>query len=165
MPVQSMTLEHNRIAFIDLEASGLGSNSFPTELGWAIIKEDGSVESSSCLVKPLAKWTLYKNAWDQASERLTGITQEMLERDGLNPGEVMARFYRGVGDRQLFSDNPDFDAYWLAMLADAAGTSVETHKIGQANRIVGSKWSGRGTRHRAEADARRLAVAFVSGNE
>jgi hypothetical protein len=33
----------SRIAFIDLEASGLGSATFPTEIGWAIIGEDGSV--------------------------------------------------------------------------------------------------------------------------
>ena len=67
-----------------------------------------------------------------------------------------------VGDRDLFSDNPDFDAYWLAMLADAAGTSVETHKIGDAKRIIGSTSSLYEPHHRAEADARALAAAFAS---
>ena len=36
-----------RIAFIDLEASGLGSASFPTEIGWAMLREDGSVNSDA----------------------------------------------------------------------------------------------------------------------
>jgi hypothetical protein len=44
--------EMRRIAFIDLEASGLGSVSFPTEIGWGIIREDGSIESGSCLIRP-----------------------------------------------------------------------------------------------------------------
>jgi hypothetical protein len=56
-----MTIENNAvqvrgIAFIDLEASGLGSASFPTEIGWAIIRDHGSLESGSCLVRPPAKW-------------------------------------------------------------------------------------------------------------
>ncbi len=151
----------NRIAFIDFEASGLGSSSYPTELGWAIITEGGLDESSSCLIKPEPKWTLV-NAWSEASERLTGISRQMLEQDGLHPREVMERFLRFVGDRELFSDHPDFDAYWLAMLADAAGISIETHKIGNANRLIGSKLSPSETGHRAEADARRLATAFLS---
>jgi hypothetical protein len=70
----------SRIAFVDLEASGLTSPSYPTEIGWAIVREDGSIESGSCLIKPPAKWTRYSNAWSAASERLTGITMERCSR-------------------------------------------------------------------------------------
>jgi hypothetical protein len=73
---------YRRLAFTDRGASGLGSTSFPTEIGWAIIGEDGSVESGSCLIRPPAKWTMYGNAWP-ASERLTGITGEMLDGEAL----------------------------------------------------------------------------------
>lgn len=152
----------NQVAFIDIEASSLGSSSYPTELGWAIITDDSEVVSSSCLIKPPPKWTLYANAWSDASERLTGITRPLLDQSGLHPREVMERFLRDVGKRDLFSDNPDFDAYWLAMLADAAGTSVEAHKIGDAKRIIGSTSLLCEPRHRAEADARALAAAFAS---
>ena len=33
------------IAVIDVEASSLGSASYPTEIGWAIINDDGSIAS------------------------------------------------------------------------------------------------------------------------
>ena len=39
--------DSRRIAFIDLEASGLGSASFPTEIGSAMVCADGRVESET----------------------------------------------------------------------------------------------------------------------
>jgi DNA polymerase III epsilon subunit-like protein len=157
------------IAIIDLEASGLGSNGFPTELGWAIIQADGSVKSSSCLIRPPAKWTIYRNAWSAASERLTGITREMLDRDGVPPSEAMMRFFEAVGDRDLVSDEPDFDAHWLARLAEAAGTSIGGRKLGDARKLIQQTAADHGStvefhgppQHRAEADARRLALTLA----
>ena len=98
-----------RMAFIDLEASGLGSASFPTGISWAIVRKDGSLNSGSCLLRPSAKWTFYRNAWSAASERLTGITRAMLDEDGLPPSQALTRFLEAVGDRELFSDDPEFD--------------------------------------------------------
>jgi hypothetical protein len=37
-------------AIVDLEASGLTSPSYPTEIGWAIVRVDGLIESGSCLI-------------------------------------------------------------------------------------------------------------------
>jgi len=162
------TVRFQRIAFIDLEASGLGSASFPTEIGWAIIREDGSIDSASFLIRPPSKWTVYENAWSPASEQLTGITREMLEQNGLPPAEVMTRFLQAVGDQELFSDAPDFDGHWLGMLAYAAGTSLGARTIGDATTLVGKLSAERDfggelppARHRAEPDARRLALAFA----
>ena len=72
------SLEHTvrGIAFVDLEAAGLGSNGYPTELGWAVVHDDGSIISDSSLIRPTARWTTYANAWSAASERLTGISRE-----------------------------------------------------------------------------------------
>src|SRR4051794_12197544 len=95
----SHRLDFERIAFIDLEASGLGSASFPTEIGWAFVREDGSIGSGACLIRPVAKWTIYGNAWSAAAERLTGISREMLDRDGLPPREAVARFFAAVEAR------------------------------------------------------------------
>src|SRR5689334_12673109 len=97
-------LNLNRLAFVDIEASSLGSSSFPTEIGWAFVAESGPVVSGSCLIRPPAKWTVYSNAWSAVSERLTGITREMLDRDGLPPREALDRFLTAVADRDLFSD-------------------------------------------------------------
>jgi hypothetical protein len=167
MPSEDARDDFGRVAFIDLEASGLGSNSFPTELGWAMIHEGGSVGSASCLIRPPPKWTLYANAWSAASERLTGITQEMLDQEGLPPGEAMKKLLAAVGERELFSDEPEFDAYWLGMLAEAA--SVPAPKIRHAKSLIEKTRSDEQpemgvTRphHRAEADARKMALAFAS---
>jgi hypothetical protein len=156
-----------RIAFIDLEASSLDSASFPTEIGWALIREDGSVESGACLIRPPANWTIYRNAWSAASERLTRITRDMLDRDGLPPSEAMRRLLDATGYRDLLSDEPDFDAHWLRMLADAAGTSIRGRNIGDAKKLIKETAAIHGLniefgeRHRAEADARRLALMLA----
>jgi hypothetical protein len=104
-----------RIAFIDFEASSLGSASFPTEIGWAIITNDGSVESGSSLIRPPPKWTIFANAWSMASERLTGVTREMLDRDGLSPRDALTRFLEAVGARDLYTDEPDYDSHRLGV--------------------------------------------------
>jgi DNA polymerase III epsilon subunit-like protein len=153
----------SRIAVIDLEASGLGSASYPTEIGWALLHDDGSITTSgACLIRPAAKWTIYTSAWSAASERLTGISQEMLDRDGLPPREAAARFLEAVGDRDLYSDEVDFDRHWLAMLFDAAGVALGERNIGDVKRLTGDWTVGADEppRHRAEADARRLALTL-----
>lgn len=148
-----------QVAFIDLEASGLGSNSFPTELGWAIAREDGSIEASSYLIRPPSHWTIYANAWNPATQRLTGITRDMLEQDGVAPSEAMTRFLAAVGDRDVFSDAPGFDAHWFNMLAKAAGS--QAREIGDAGSLIKTLHVG-GSNHRAEPDARKLALAYAA---
>lgn len=78
----------------------------------------------------------------------------------------MKRFLEGVGDRTLYSDEPDFDQHWLSMLVDAAGVSLAV-KIGDAKRLIKKSEVGKPPRHRAEADARRLAsgIAGVLNSE
>lgn len=144
-----------RIAFIDLEASSLDSASFPTEIGWR-----SSTRMARCLIKPPAKWTIYRNAWSAASERLIGITREMLDPHGVPPAEAVRRFLDAIGDRDLFSDEPDFDAHWLGMLAEAAGTSIGGPNLGHARKLI-QQVAGGPPQHRAEADARRLALTLA----
>jgi hypothetical protein len=157
--------EIQRVAFVDLEASGLGSIGFPTEVGWAFIRADGAIESGSVLIRPPVKWTMYRNAWSAASERLTGITREMLDRDGLPPSEALKGFIDAVGDRDVLSDEPDFDAHWLGMLADAARMSLDGRPIGDAEKFANQMGVilefDEPPLHRAEADARRLALAIA----
>jgi DNA polymerase III epsilon subunit-like protein len=155
----------SRIAVIDLEASGLGSASYPTEIGWALLNDDGTISTSgACLIRPAAKWATYTSAWSAASDRLTGITREMLDRDGVSPREAVERFLAAVGDRELYSDEVDFDRHWLTMLADAAGVSLEERGLGDVKRLAEqAAWTvepDEPPRHRAEADARRLALAL-----
>jgi DNA polymerase III epsilon subunit-like protein len=133
---------------------------------------------------------MYRNAWSATSERLTGITRAMLDRDGLPPKEAIERFLDAVVGRDLLSDEPGFDDHWLRMLANAAAISLGGRKLGDARELIeqigakhGSEFERRESlrteetkspyaagakhglefdeppRHRAEADARRLAMA------
>jgi hypothetical protein len=159
----SARVQLSRVALIDLEASSLGSASFPTEIGWCLLHDDGSISTSgACLIHPTAKWTVYGNAWSPVSERLTGISQEMLDKDGVPPRDAVERFLAAVEDRDLYSDEVDFDSHWLGMLLDAAGISLGERKLGDVKRLTGH-WTIEAEEppfHRAEADARRLALAL-----
>ena len=164
------SLEHTvrGIAFVDLEAAGLGSNGYPTELGWAVVQEDGSIISDSSLIRPPARWTMYANAWSAASERLTGINREMLDRGGLRPIDVMRQFLAAVEGCELFSDEPDFDRHWLGMLAEAALVDLAGWEIGDPKKLIGNdglKGDLSGPRHRAGPDARRLALLYLRARQ
>ena len=158
-------LDFDRIAFIDLEASGLGSASFPTEIGWAFVRQDGSIESGECLIRSVARWTIHANAWSATAERLTRITRDMLDRDGVPPVEAAARLLAAVKGRDLYSDQPDFDGHWLTMLFTAAEVPVGNLKLGDVARLIdqaGAILELEGPSvHRAEADAQRLAAAVA----
>ena len=53
----------SRIAVIDLEASSLGSASYPTEIGWCLLRDDGTIDTSgACLIRPAAKWNHHGRA-------------------------------------------------------------------------------------------------------
>jgi hypothetical protein len=88
----------------------------------------------------------------------------MLDRDGVSPREAAERFIAAVGDRDLYSDEVDFDRHWLTMLANAAGVSLGERKLRDVTCLIEQIGStveaDEPPRHRAEADARRLAMAL-----
>lgn len=55
--------------FLDIEASGLGSGSFPVEIAW--VSEGGAEESH--LIRPAPGWT----QWSRRAEALHGITRAL----------------------------------------------------------------------------------------
>jgi hypothetical protein len=70
-----------------------------------------------------------------------------------------------VMGRDLYSDQPDFEAHWLAMLSDAAGWAVSDFNLTNVAQLFDDasavqKFDARSV-HRAEADARRLAAAVA----
>lgn len=155
------------IAFIDFEASSLGSGSFPTEIGWAFIAGN-RVHSGSSLIRPEPRWIRLPSAWSAASERLTSITRDMLDREGVPADEALPRLLQSVDDRQLLSDEPAWDLYWLGQLIEAAGSSADK-PLGNAKVVITEAAARLGRvpnwdlpiRHRAEADARRLAEIYA----
>lgn len=103
------------IAFIDVEASGLGSHSWPLEVGWAI--ESGA--PVSLLIRPDPAWSA--DAWDPRAEALHGITRERILEEGANLRDVAERLNADLANIAVYSDAPDWDGFWLFRLFTAAG--------------------------------------------
>ncbi|MDE3109398.1 MAG: hypothetical protein KGL02_05605 [Acidobacteriota bacterium] len=166
------------IVFVDCEASSLRSGSFITESGCAVV-EERRVHTGACLIRPLAKWSRVSNGWDPASARLTGISRDLLEREGISPFNAATRFLNDVGDRLLFSDEPAFDQFWVEQLFEAGDVDLGGWKLGDAKKLIAEAAARHQdpketlaeaekaasaqvtTRHRAEPDARRTALVYL----
>lgn len=105
----------SRLAFIDFEASGLGPFSWPIEVGWA--HEDGLTDS--LLIIPAPAWSM--DAWDKKAEQLHSISPRMLNDLGVDAAEACERLDGALAGRIVFSDAPDWDAFWMLRLYQAAG--------------------------------------------
>lgn len=100
------------LIFIDFEASGLGPQSWPIEIGLAWI-EDGEVKSWSSLIRPAPNWSM--DAWCPASERVHGISRAELDA-APQVHVVAAEAARLMAGRSICSDAPEFEERWAARL-------------------------------------------------
>jgi len=103
-----------RLAFIDMEASGLNAKSWPVEAGWAFA--DGSPQS--VLIQPVEMWP--EDAWDDEAEALHGLSREQLHREGAPVAEACKVINSALDGCEVYSDAPDWDAFWLYRLFGAA---------------------------------------------
>ena len=102
------------IAFIDLEASGLGADSWPIEVGWCF------PDSAPCahLIRTAPAWK--DAAWDPKAEALHGVAREELARAGAAPEDVCDALNGALSGVRVYSDAPDWDGFWLYRLYQAA---------------------------------------------
>jgi hypothetical protein len=162
--------------FYDCEASDL--EGYPIEVGWAFTDpKTGAVASESHLIKPPEDWPV-KESWDRSAERLHGIALAQLWREGRPVWEVARRMNTALVGRELFSDALQDEA-WLRLLFDAAGFEPAfTIRRTDARILISQAAADSGLdeatyahakalatemaprRHRAEADARHLAVLW-----
>jgi len=101
------------LVFLDFEASGLGRQSFPIEVGWVF--EDGREEGH--LIRPAPGW----EEWDPDAERVHGIPRDRLEREGTPHDAVARRMVEVLTGHDLLASAPSWDGGWLSRLLRAAG--------------------------------------------
>ena len=101
------------IAFIDLEASGLGARSWPIEVGWCKL----TGEPQSFLIKPVSDWSM--DQWDDDAEQLHGIKRAALDVEGEAPKLICQALNASLKDCVVYSDAPDWDGFWLYRLYEA----------------------------------------------
>ena len=106
--------EENAIAFIDLEASGLGPKSWPIEVGWCFPQG----LASSFLVRPDDSWP--RSEWDDRAEALHGISIGEIEDKGVPIKALCEKLNSVLAGKIVYSDAPDWDGFWLYRMFDAA---------------------------------------------
>lgn len=101
------------IVFLDFEASSLGDDSYPIEVGWVF--EDGRGENH--LIRPAPEWT----DWDFTAEAVHGISRLTLERDGEAHDAVARRMVEVLSGHELYATAPSWDGKWMSVLLRGAG--------------------------------------------
>ncbi len=158
--------------FIDFEASGLSSKSWPIEVGIAWL--DGrKVITQSKLIKPRSDWSMAD--WSSKSAEIHGIPRQEIEAAD-DADTVTHWLLEAVGRRVLVSDAPEFDQIWLDRLLGRQGPKIEDF-----DQLVWSAFSDDGlvnpgrlhriykalsqseTVHRAGDDAAKLCRAWRVG--
>lgn len=139
------------IVTLDFEASSLGGDSYPIEVGIARWEGPGHRASSwSRLIRPTAKWEA-RSSWNPASQAIHRIDRSRLA-DGLDPKETMELLNERCPIGTLaFCDGGRYDAHWLSELSEAAGIEPLLH-LGSWHRLGRSLGEEAGTRlttHRA----------------
>lgn len=154
--------------FFDIEASSLHANSFPIEVGWAVVGADLTITSDAILIVPQPDWT----DWHPQAEKVHGIRRCWLDQYGLPALDVAKVMNRVFGTGVVFSDAPEWEAMWTRRLYDAVGVR-RTWRIGDALPLLRATAGSQGdngwltthledTRlHRADADALVLAEGYV----
>jgi len=103
----------DRIALIDVEASSLGRDSYPIEVGWCFAD---TAEVESHLIRPLPDWS----DWDVQAEAVHRIGRRELEQHGRAADQVSARMSAALRDRTLWADG-SLDQRWINRLFAGAG--------------------------------------------
>jgi DNA polymerase III epsilon subunit-like protein len=101
------------IVFLDFEASSLGKESYPIEVGWVFAS--GGEESH--LIRPAPSW----NDWSAEAEAIHHLTRERLVTEGKSHDEVAKRMLEVLSGHALYATAPSWDGQWLSKLLRGAG--------------------------------------------
>ncbi|MDT0684718.1 hypothetical protein RM543_18855 [Roseicyclus sp. F158] len=158
-----------RVILIDFEASGLGSGTWPIEVGLAWV-EGTEIGSWSTLIRPSDTWDHAE--WSEASAQLHNIPRDALE-DAPDAVGVARDLLERIEGCVLVSDAPGFDGWWLSRLFDLI--KAPRPRILDFDAVAAEMTTDRGldyvyerlertkTPHRAEGNAVRLARALLGG--
>jgi len=105
----------HRIVIVDFEGScspGDGRRSYPVEVA-AGLPETGEIRI--WLIKPERDW-LDAWHWYYEAEQLHRLTRDHLLAHGLPRAQVARELSAFLGDREVVSDNPTAEGYWLGVL-------------------------------------------------
>lgn len=104
------------MVIIDIEASGLGVDSFPIEIAW---KDPNTGDYDSFLIDPSS--VDYWDDWDHNAACIHGISQDELTSRGVHPIVAVQRLNSQLCGSIAYSDGLGSDTMWLSVLFEAVG--------------------------------------------
>lgn len=114
---KSATAKSDRQVFcLDIEASSLGSRSFPIEVA---VTDIVTAETQSWLIRPTIEW-LKSGDWSDGAQAVHGITKSELIKNGLPVRQVVRELTARVNAAVVLSDEQKYDQDWLDKLFLAA---------------------------------------------
>ncbi len=151
-------------AFIDVEASGFGSASYPIEVG--CVYPDGIGYCS--LIIPEPDWL----HWDEGAEKVHGIPREVLFLRGRTPHDVAMELNEKLSGKRVVTDAWYHDYNWIQRLFVAAA-AVPRFELIDLRELLdeekAARWESTKAevqaelnlkRHRASHDARVLQMTY-----
>jgi DNA polymerase III epsilon subunit-like protein len=160
----SNTIKAALVTFIDVEASGFGSASYPIEVG--CVFPDGAGYCS--LIKPEPDWL----HWDDSAEKVHGITREILAQHGRAPHHVATELNAKLSGKRVITDAWYHDYNWIHRLFDATAliprfelvdlrSLLDEEKIAHWDTVKAEVQAELNLqRHRASHDARILQLTY-----
>lgn len=137
---------------LDIEASGIGDDSYPVEIAWCHV--DGS-QSFSTLINPdsVESWV----GWSDEATRRGLARQECCER-GEPAAYVAQRVSRLLTGYPVFSESPAQDQKWLDALFSATGKPKPVQLMPLARAVPASKRCALNARLTSRRDALNAAA-------
>lgn len=103
-------------SIIDIEASGFGVLSYPIEVG--VVRQDGA---RFCrLIKPFDDWYF----WDNSAQKVHGISQAILNRNGYDGIKVCHELNHFLENSVVYTDGWVVDSPWLIKLFERAKVNM-----------------------------------------
>jgi hypothetical protein len=154
--------------FLDIEASGLGSLTFPIEV--AYVSSIG--DKNEFLIKPTDDWFNHGSWCSDAERDIHKISREMLIENGVSLFCVARALNKALCGKLVLCNDLEYDGVWLTLLFKAANVSVMfsltdiryLYEYWGEEKTTAFKWAYKSiipsASHRALPDAERFVTAF-----
>lgn len=146
------------MVIIDIEASGLGDESYPIEVAWG--HRNNPTLYDSFLICPPDDWT----HWDgYAESSIHRISREVLLKDGVCVEDAVARLDSQLEGAVVYSDYVPADRPWIVKLYNHLGREP-TFQVRSVYSLIPPdkvadyirRYDSTQTEHRALADVRKI---------
>jgi DNA polymerase-3 subunit epsilon len=164
-----------RFIVLDLETTGLAAGTHEIiEIGAIRVNRDSTNhETYQALVKP-------KRRIPKKITEITGITQEMVNAEGVSLHEALADLAAFVGNHRIITFNAEFDIAFLHAAASEVASARLQNSVSCALKMARRAWPGRqsyrladlardgnlssANQHRALGDCERALIVYTAAS-